>query len=60
MADNLKIRQTLDAKKVNTHEDWEITFWTNKWGVTKAQLIAAVMAVGNDAAKVAAYLGKKP
>lgn len=59
MADNLRIRQPLDAKKVNTHEEWEITYWTNKWGITKAQLLAAVKAVGNDAAKIAAHLGKK-
>jgi Protein of unknown function (DUF3606)/AbiJ N-terminal domain 4 len=47
-------------REKGTHEDWEIEYWTKKWGVTKQQLLAAVKAVGNSTAKVAAHLGKKP
>lgn len=58
MPDNLNIRRPADASRVNIHEAWEVEYWTKKFGVTKAQLEAAVKAVGTSSAAVARYLGK--
>lgn len=58
MSDDLHKKRPQDASKVNVHETWEVTYWCNKWGVTKAQLEAAVKAVGTSATAVAKHLGK--
>lgn len=58
MGDNLNLRRPQDASKVNVNEDWEVSYWCSKWNVTKAQLIAAVKAVGVSSTAVAKYLGK--
>ena len=59
MADDLTNRGPSDRSKVNVHEDWEVRWWCSKWNVTKAQLVAAVNAVGTTSAKkVAEHLGK--
>lgn len=58
MADNLHLRGQPDRSKVNVNEQWEVDYWTKKWGVTAQQLRAAVAAVGVNAANVARHLGK--
>jgi len=58
MSDNKTKRRPQDASKINMHESYEVEYWTSKWGVTRAQLQAAVKAVGVSAAKVAEHLGK--
>ena len=58
MSDNLTIRQPLDASRINMHESYEVNYWIKRFGVTKAQLQAAVTAVGTGAAAVARHLGK--
>src|SRR4051812_1738973 len=58
MADDLTNRGPSDRSKVNVHEDWEVRWWCGKWNVTRAQLVAAVNAVGTSAKKVAEHLGK--
>jgi len=58
MTDNLKIRQPLDPKKINIHEQWEVNEWTKKWNITAQQLIDAVKKVGVLVVDVARYLGK--
>ncbi len=58
MADDKKKTAPQDASRVNVHEDYEVAHWTKKWGVTKAQLEAAVKKVGTSAAAVAKELGK--
>ena len=60
MADNLTIRRPQDPKQINVHEAWEVEYWTKKWGITRAQLEAAVRAVGTQTEKVAKHLGKQP
>ncbi len=45
-----------DAKFVNVNEDYEVRYWTGKFGVTADQLKAAVKAVGTSANKVGEYL----
>jgi Protein of unknown function (DUF3606) len=58
VADNLHIKQPQDPTKINVNEWWEVTYWTQKFGVTPAQLKTAVDAVGTSAAAVKKYLGK--
>jgi hypothetical protein len=58
MADDLKNRGAQDRARVNVNADHEIRYWTQKWGVSKEQLAAAVNKVGVSADAVARELGK--
>jgi hypothetical protein len=58
MADDLKNRGAQDRSRININEAWEIQHWTQKWGVTRDQLIAAVKKVGVSADAVGRELGK--
>jgi Protein of unknown function (DUF3606) len=58
MADDLKNRGAQDRARVNVNEDHEVRYWTQKWGVSKEQLAAAVNKVGVAADSVARELGK--
>jgi aminopeptidase YwaD len=49
MVDDLKNRGPADRSRVNIHEDYEVRYWTEKWGVSEAQLVAAVKKVGVSA-----------
>jgi len=60
MADDLKNRGAQDRSRVNIHEDYEVQYWTKKWGVSKEQLAAAVQKAGVSAEAVAPQLGKAP
>ena len=46
MADDLKDRGAQDRSRINVNEDHEVRYWTQKWGVSKEQLTAAVQKVG--------------
>ena len=59
MADDLKNPGAQDRNQVNVNEDHEVRYWTQKWGVTKEQLMAAVKKAGASVAAVAKALGKK-
>lgn len=59
MSDDKSKKRPQDASKVNVHEAYEVEYWTEKFGCTKAQLIAAVNAVGTSAAAVEKYLKGK-
>ena len=48
-----------DRKLINLSEDYEVSDWAAKFGVTVEELKKAVGAVGNEASKVEAYLKKK-
>ena len=58
MADDLKNRGAQDRARVNIHEVHEIRYWTEKWGITKEQLVAAVGKAGMSVDAVAKELGK--
>jgi uncharacterized membrane protein YebE (DUF533 family) len=45
-----------DRTRISLSEDYEVRDWSEKFGVTPAELEAAVKAVGNQAAAVEAYL----
>ncbi|WP_185287880.1 DUF3606 domain-containing protein [Chryseobacterium lactis] len=57
MSDDLT-KKPKDATRVNVNEDWELNYWSKKFGVTKEQLKNAVKAVGDSAEAVQRYLGK--
>jgi hypothetical protein len=45
-----------DRSRISLSEDYEVRDWSKKFGVTPAELQAAVKAVGNQAAAVEAHL----
>lgn len=47
-----------DASRINVHEDYEVEYWTKKFGVSAAKLKEAVKAVGVMAKDVEAWLKK--
>ncbi|WBO21544.1 DUF3606 domain-containing protein [Sphingomonas abietis] len=49
MSDDESNRGPQDASRVNIHEDYEVAYWTKKFGVGKAELEAAVKTVGVSA-----------
>ena len=48
-----------DSKVISLKEDWEISWWTQKLGVSMQQLQDAVNKVGNSVEKVKEFLTKK-
>lgn len=58
MVDDKTIRGPADRARINVHEDYEVRYWTHKFGVTPDQLRAAVRTVGVMAHDVARHLGK--
>ncbi len=66
MSDNLKDTGHPDRDLINLHEQWELNYWTKKWGITEAQLKDARRKVGSsnvrkihDAAVGAGYMKGK-
>jgi hypothetical protein len=59
MADNPNLRSGQDRKRVNVHQEHEVRWWTQKWGVSREELERAVQAVGTSVTKVEAFLNKK-
>ena len=60
MADDTKIRGSQDRSRVNMAEDYEVGYWTKKWGVSREQLAAAAEKAGPMAVDIARELGKQP
>jgi hypothetical protein len=58
MADNLGKRSPQDASRINVHEDWEVRYWTDKWQISREQLMDVVKRVGVHVSDVAKALGK--
>ena len=57
MDDKTKIGSP-DRDLINTSENYEVEYWSKKFGVTAEQLKAAVKAVGNSAEAVKTRLNK--
>lgn len=47
-----------DKDLINTHENYEVEYWANKFGVTSEELKNIVKQVGNSAEAVKKHLGK--
>lgn len=58
MADDKNKTGSQDRKRVNTSEDYEVDYWTQKFGCTPDELKAAVAKVGNMADDVESELSK--
>jgi len=58
MSDDLTKKAPQDASKVNVNEPYEVNYWCDKFDCTKAELKAAVKAVGIDADAVEKQLKK--
>ena len=52
MSDDPKKRGRQDRSRINTSEDYEVRYWSKKFGVSPDQLKAAVKKVGNSVAAV--------
>jgi len=56
MDDDLTNRGPADRDRINMNEDWEVRYWTKKFGVTEEELGDAVRAVGSMSADVERHL----
>jgi hypothetical protein len=55
MADDKTKRAPQDEKLINLTEDYEVEYWTERFGVTRERLATAVRRVGNSALAVERY-----
>jgi hypothetical protein len=58
MPDDTTERRPQDASRIALEEDYEVRYWTKKWGITREELADAVAKAGNSAAAVARHLGR--
>jgi Protein of unknown function (DUF3606) len=59
MADDRTIRGSQDRLRINMSEDYEVAYWSQKWGISHQELAEAVGKAGLMAAAVAKLLGKE-
>jgi Protein of unknown function (DUF3606) len=52
MTDDRTKKGVQDRTRINTSEDYELRYWSEKLGVTQDQLKAAVEKVGNSVSAV--------
>ena len=58
MSDNRSNTGNPDRNLINTSEDYEVQYWSQKFKVSAEELKEAVKAVGNSADAVGKYLNK--
>lgn len=56
MADDKTLRSPQDRAQIALGEDYEVRYWTERFGVSKDQLADAVKTVGNSADAVERHL----
>ena len=59
MSDDLNKRSPQDASRINVNEEWELRYWTQKFGVTEEELKAAVKKAGVNVDAVSKHFGSK-
>jgi len=52
MTDDRTKKGVQDRTRINTSEDYELRYWSEKFGVTQDRLKAAVTKVGNSVSAV--------
>jgi len=52
MSDDTSKKGVQDRTRINTSEDYELRYWSEKFGVSRDQLKAAVDKVGNSVSAV--------
>jgi hypothetical protein len=60
MADDRTKRGPQDRQRISLSDDYEVRYWSQKWGVSKEELADAVRKAGPMADSVAKQLGKEP
>ncbi|MEN3746027.1 DUF3606 domain-containing protein [Sphingomonas sp. HF-S3] len=58
MADDKNLRGPQDSARVAMGEDYEVAYWTKKFGVSRERLQEAVDAVGNSVDAISTYLSR--
>lgn len=56
MSDDLNNRGPADRSRISLEEDWELRYWTKKFGCFAGDLEEAIAAVGNNAERVEVWL----
>lgn len=56
--DNKEKVGTPDKDKININEEYEVSYWSKKWGVKPHELKNAVERVGTSVKDVQIYLNK--
>jgi hypothetical protein len=56
MSDNTQLRGPQDSSRIAMGEDYEVQYWTQRFGVSRERLTQAVEAVGNSADAVERHL----
>ncbi|QDX25200.1 DUF3606 domain-containing protein [Sphingomonas suaedae] len=56
MADDKNLRAPQDSARIAMGEDYEVRYWTEKFGVSEDRLQEAVDAVGHSADAIERYL----
>ncbi len=51
-------RHPQDSPRINLHEDWEMRYWSDRWGVPRLRIVETVKRVGMEVKDVARALGK--
>ena len=57
MADD-KTKTAEDRRRIDVHQEYELQYWSHKFGVSRDELKAAVEKVGSMSDDVARELGK--
>lgn len=58
MSDNKNLTAPQDSSRINVNEDYELRYWSQKFGVSPETLKAAVQNAGVSSSEVEAYLAK--
>jgi hypothetical protein len=58
MVDDTRERRPQDSSRVSLEEDYEVDYWTRRFGVSRERLKEAVGAVGHGAEAVERYLNQ--
>lgn len=58
MSDDKNVRAPQDSSRVAMGEDYEVRYWTDRFGIARERLEEAVAAVGNSVERIEEYLRK--
>jgi hypothetical protein len=59
MSDTTLLKGVRDRTRINLSEGYEVRYWTERFGVTEDELVAAVAKVGNVADSVECELDRQ-
>ena len=59
MSDDKNVRAPQDSSRVAMGEEYEVRYWTERFGVSRERLQEAVSAVGNGVERIEEYLRER-